>query len=121
MLAPDLPCLTCTAALDANQIRRELMSPEQRASDPYLVGAHEPQPSVMSINSTVASLAATMFMAAVTPVPGDARLRLYDGVRGTVRPTQARAVEHCVVCSRRGALARGLSWPLPVRSSAKNG
>ncbi|MGY3033845.1 hypothetical protein ACVIIV_003015 [Bradyrhizobium sp. USDA 4354] len=115
MLAPELPCLTCTGALDANQIRREMMSPEQRASDPYLVGAHEPQPAVMSINSTVASLAATMFMAAVTPIPSQARFQLYDGIRGTVRPTIARIVPGCIVCSRSGALARGHSWPLPVR------
>jgi hypothetical protein len=117
MLAPELPCLTCTGALDANQIRREMMSPEQRAADPYLVGAHQPQPAVMSINSTVASLAATMFMAAVTPVPGQARFQLYDGIRGTVRPTTARIVPGCIVCSRNGALARGHSWPLPVRPS----
>lgn len=121
MLAPQLPCLTCTAALDGNQIRREMMSPEHRASDPYLVGAHEPQPAVMSINSTAASLAATMFMAAVTSMPGQARFQLYDGIRGTVRPTQARRVDDCIVCSRRGALAKGPSWALPVRSDAKNG
>ncbi|WP_375779178.1 ThiF family adenylyltransferase [Bradyrhizobium sp. ma5] len=120
MLAPELPCLTCTAALDGNQIRREMMSPEHRASDPYLVGAHEPQPAVMSINATAASLAATMFMAAVTSMPGQARFQLYDGVRGTVRPTQARRVEDCIVCSRRGALAKGLSWVLPVRTRTKN-
>jgi molybdopterin-synthase adenylyltransferase len=121
MLAPGLPCLTCTGALDADQIRREMMSAEHRASDPYFLGAAEPQPAVISINSTVASLAATMFMAAVTSMPAQARFQLYDGVRGTVRPTQARTVEHCIVCSRRGALAKGPSWPLPVRSSAKNG
>lgn len=121
MLAPELPCLTCTGALDADQIRREMMSPEHRASDPYFLGATEPQPAVISINSTVASLAATMFMAAVTSMPTKARFQLYDGVRGTVRPTQARTIEHCIVCSRRGALAKGPSWPLPIRSSAKNG
>ncbi|WP_439373491.1 HesA/MoeB/ThiF family protein [Bradyrhizobium sp. DASA03120] len=121
MLAPDLPCLTCTDALDGNQIRREMMSPEQRASDPYIVGAHEPQPAVMSINSTVSSLAATMFIAAVTSIPGKARLQLYDGIRGTVRPTVARIVEDCLVCSKKGSFAKGLSWPLPVRMRASNG
>ncbi|WP_342723587.1 ThiF family adenylyltransferase [Bradyrhizobium sp. B097] len=121
MLAPELPCLTCTAALDANEIRREMMSPEQRASDPYLVGAYQPQPAVMSINSTAAPLAATMFMAAVTSMPGQARFQLYDGFRGRVRPTQARRVEDCIVCSRRGALAKGPSWGLPVRTRTKNG
>ena len=121
MLAPELPCLTCTGALDADQIRREMMSPEQRASDPYLVGAHEPQPAVISINSTVASLAATMFMAAVTSMPGQVRFQLYDGIRGAVRPTQANVVEHCIVCSKKGSLAKGMSLPLPVRASTDNG
>lgn len=64
MLAPGLPCLTCVDALDAEQIRRDLLSPAQRASDPYITGVHEPQPAVISLNSTVASLAVTMFMGA---------------------------------------------------------
>jgi len=51
----------------------------------------------------------------VTPVPAQARFQLYDGVRGTVRPTVARANPTCIVCSSEGALAKGTSWPLPVR------
>ena len=35
MLAPGLPCLLCSNALDARIIREELMTPEQRAADPY--------------------------------------------------------------------------------------
>lgn len=42
MLAPDLPCLLCTRALDSEQIRREMLTPEQRAADPYVQGVHEP-------------------------------------------------------------------------------
>jgi hypothetical protein len=34
---------------------------ETRAADPYIVGFHDPQPSVISLNSTMASLAVTMF------------------------------------------------------------
>jgi hypothetical protein len=120
MLAPELPCLTCTGALDADHIRREMMSPEHRAADPYFLGVTEPQPAVISINSTQASLAATMFMTAVTSMPGQARFQLYDGIRGAVRPTQANVVEHCIVCSKRGSLAKGISWPLPVRPSKNN-
>jgi molybdopterin-synthase adenylyltransferase len=116
MLAPELTCLTCTQALDGEQIRRELLTPDQRAADPYVHGVHEPQPAVVSINSTVASLATTMFLGAVTPVPAQARFQLYDGIRGTVRPTVATAAANCIVCSRAGALAQGGRWPLPVRS-----
>lgn len=115
MLAPCLPCLTCTGALDSEQIRREMLTPEQRAADPYIQGAREPQPAVISINSTMASLAVTMFLGAVTPAPAGARFQYYDGVHGTVRPASATQIAGCIVCSSSGALARGTSWPLPVR------
>jgi molybdopterin/thiamine biosynthesis adenylyltransferase len=120
MLSPGLPCLTCTGALDGEQIRREMLTPEQRAADSYLVGANEPHPAVMSINSTMASLAVTMFLGAVTPIPANARFQLYDGIRGTVRPTMARIVSGCLVCSQEGALAKGTSWPLPVRPAVRH-
>lgn len=115
MLAPGLPCLVCTSALDGEQVRREMLTPELRAIDPYILGDHEPQPAVISINATMSSLAVTMFMGSVTAIPAHARFQLYDGVRGTVRPTTARIVSDCIVCSSAGALARGQSWPLPVR------
>lgn len=115
MLAPELPCLLCTGALDSEQIRREMLTPEQRAADPYVQGVHEPQPAVVSLNSTVASLAVTMFLSAVTPVPGRARFQLYDGIRGSVRPAAATPLPDCLVCSPKGALARADEWFLPVR------
>src|SRR6185312_13140472 len=118
MLAPGLTCLSCTRALDGEQIRREMMTPDQRAADPYVQGVHEPQPAVISLNSTMASLAVTMFLGAVTPVPAQARFQLYDGVRGTVRPTSARRAPNCIVCSPKGALAKAGSWPLPTRPIA---
>jgi molybdopterin-synthase adenylyltransferase len=115
MLAPELPCLVCTEALDSEQIRREMLTPEQRAADSYIHGGQEAQPAVISLNSTVSSLAVTMFLAVITSVPARARFQLYDGIRGTVRPTTATRVPSCVVCSNEGALARGSTWPLPVR------
>ncbi len=121
MLAPGATCLSCTRALDGELIRREMMTPEQRAADPYVQGVHEPQPAVISLNSTMASLAVTMFLGALTPIPAQARFQLYDGVRGTVRPTVARANPTCIVCSREGALAKGTSWPLPVRPQEPRG
>jgi len=121
MLSPGEPCLTCTRALDGEQIRREILTPQQRAADTYIVGVHEPQPAVISINSTMASLAVTMFLGAVTPVPAEARFQLYDGLRGTVRPTAAAVQEKCIVCSPAGALAKGFAWPLPSRPRPLNG
>lgn len=118
MIAPGLPCLTCTGALDGMAILRELQTPEQRAADPYVQGVHEPQPAVISINSTVTSLALTMLLGAVTPVPTRPRHLSYDGLRGRVNEMAATSHPECIVCSNAGASAKGATWPLPVRRAA---
>ncbi|MYM00195.1 hypothetical protein GR702_20800 [Novosphingobium sp. FGD1] len=115
MLSPGLACLTCTRALDGDQIRQELMTPEQRMADRYVIGERVPQPAVISINSTVSSLAITMLLGAVTPVPAKPRFQRYDGIRGEVRTLASNPVHDCIACSRHGALGRGQNWDLPVR------
>ena len=117
MLSPSLPCLVCTDKLDAEQVRRELMTEEQRKRDPYITGAKIPQPAVISINSLVSSAAITMFLAAVAGIPSEPRMLIYDGMRGTIRPSIAPSKTNCIVCSVEGALARGNSWNLPIRGS----
>lgn len=116
MLSPGLPCLVCTDKLDAEQVRRELMTEDQRKRDPYIVGAQVPQPAVISLNSTMSSAAITMFLAAVTGVPSDARMVIYDGIRGSLRPAAMTPRPHCIACSYNGALARGSTWQLPKRA-----
>jgi hypothetical protein len=91
------------------------MSPEERKRDPYFTGAGEPQPAVVTINSVIASLATNMFLGAVTDVPAQARFQIYNGIEGTVRSISARRESACIVCSERGAVGRGDSWPLPGR------
>lgn len=116
MLAPGLPCLTCTNAIDASAVRQELMTPEQRLADPYFTGGSGvPQPAVITLNSTVTSLATTMFLGAITAAPFESRFQIYDGVAGTVRSVIATREPRCIVCSADGSLARGVSWPLPTR------
>lgn len=115
MLAPGLPCLVCCRTLDGEQIRREMMSPEERARDQYIVGDVIPQPAVMSINATTSSLAVTMFLGAVTGIPARARWQRYDAISGQVREMTASVDADCIVCSLEGALAQGPGWPLPTR------
>lgn len=115
MLSPGLACLVCSGALSAEAIRRELMTPEQRAADPYFRGAGEPQPAVASLNATAASLAVSMFMAAVTGAPLRARYQWYDGVSGRVRTPVVERRADCLVCSASGAMARGLAVDNPLR------
>lgn len=116
LLAPGLACLTCQEILDSNIVRQEFMTPEQRDLDPYFIGEGEPQPAVISLNSTMSSLATTMFLAVVANLPSKARQLNYDAVFGKVRSSSATRDPTCVVCSKYGALARGGEWTLPVRT-----
>jgi len=116
LLAPGLPCFTCLELLDSEQIRRELLTPEQRAADRYIQGAQEPQPSVISLNSTVSSLAVSMFLGLVTEAPLEATFQRYDGLKGLVRPVAGSIDPHCYVCAHENGLARADSWPLPTRA-----
>lgn len=120
MLAPGLPCLACSGALDGEAIRREMLTPEQRAADPYVQGEREPQPAVLSINSTVSSLAMTMLLGAVTPIPIKPRYQVYDGIRGRVKEMAAAVQPNCVACSSLGAFGKGPTWFLPVRPTRHN-
>ncbi len=114
LLAPNHPCLICTNNINTDQVRYDLMTDEQRKSDPYFLGQGEPAPAVVSINSTVSSLATTMFLGVVAGLQTKARYLHYNGLQGTVRPVIASADPNCVICSRFGSLARGDSWPLPT-------
>lgn len=118
MLAPGLPCLICGNVLDAEMVRRDLLTDEARKADSYIIGVDAPQPAVISINSTVASLAVTMFLSAITGIPATARhyqIRLEQGI---IRPIGGTPQNNCPICSVRGVLFKGDAWPPPGRGLA---
>jgi molybdopterin-synthase adenylyltransferase len=115
MLSPGLPCLICADLLDPEQVRRDLMTDAERQRDPYIVGSTIAQPAVVSLNSTVASLAVTMFASAVTGLPARARHLIVRFETGVVRAIGGDQVPECVVCSKAGALGRGDDWNRPGR------
>lgn len=120
MLAPGLPCLLCANAISPRAIREELMSQEARETDPYFEGDGVRQPAVMSINSTAASLAVTMFLGAFTGIPIISRWQSYNALAGTVRGLSTKAPESCGLCGIDGSIglgdSRGLSF-LPQESA----
>jgi molybdopterin-synthase adenylyltransferase len=116
LLAPGLPCFACLELLNSETIRREMLTPEQRAADRYIEGAREPQPSVISLNATMSSLAVTMFLGLVTAAPLEATFLRYDGIKGLVRPMAGATDPECYVCSASNGFARADEWPLPTRS-----
>jgi molybdopterin/thiamine biosynthesis adenylyltransferase len=117
MLAPGLACMACGNLLDAEQVRRDLMTDFDRQQDPYIVGRPEPAPAVISLNAAMASLAVTMFLNATVGIPGSARFLNYNAMTGTCRPVISMPHPSCVVCSPRGAIARADEWPLPARQN----
>jgi molybdopterin/thiamine biosynthesis adenylyltransferase len=117
MLAPGIACLVCQRLLDSEEVRRDLLSTEARQRDPYIIGSAQPQPAVISLNGTVSSLGVTMFLAAMVGVPSNPRRLNYRISEGIVKPVSSAPDPTCIVCSaERGALAKGLAWPLMLRS-----
>jgi molybdopterin/thiamine biosynthesis adenylyltransferase len=114
-LAPGLPCFTCCGLLDSEEVRRDMMTVEERRRDPYILGAHEPAPSVVSINATVTSLAMTMFLAMMVGVPSEGRHVLYNARPPTLKSVSVSRNPDCYICSSRGALAKGDRQPLFTR------
>jgi molybdopterin-synthase adenylyltransferase len=114
MLAPGLPCLTCSNALDPKRIREELMTPEQRAADPYFNEGGVSQPAVISINSAMVSMAVTTFLGAFTAIPVRARWQSYDALSGTVRLLSAKSDMECTICGTAGVVGAGDSRELTL-------
>src|SRR5258708_1100443 len=112
LLAPGLACFACDGLLDAKEVRRDMMTAFERQADPYIQGVREPAPAVMSLNSTVASLAITMMLSVVTGMPVKARHALYNAIASTLRTARAHPKADSYICSRVGSLARGDSWPV---------
>jgi hypothetical protein len=115
LLSPGFACFTCGSLLDSNEVRKDLMSDQERKQDPYIIGAHEPAPAVMSLNSTVSSLATTMLLSSIAGVPSAGRAILYNGITSSLRKVVFPLTPECYVCSKSGALARGNEWALPTR------
>jgi molybdopterin/thiamine biosynthesis adenylyltransferase len=115
-LSPGLACLWCIGNLDSHQVRLENLNPEQRHADPYFIDqSGQPQPSVISLNSTMGSLAVTMFLAMIAGVPSPPRYLIYDGNRGRVSSVIATADPNCNFCSP-GSTALGAdAYPVPER------
>lgn len=107
LLGPDQACLWCSGLLSAEEVRRDMMSAFERKADPYIQGIHEPAPSVISVNGTVVSLAVTMLLGMVTPVPVGPRYLIYNASASTLRPAHATRQEGCFICSRQGVFGRG--------------
>lgn len=115
-LAPGLPCFTCSGLINAEEVRRDMMNEEERRLDLYILGAREPAPAVISINSTVTSLAVTMFMAITLGIQSQGRYVLYNASKPSLRSVTANRNPKCYICSPSGVLGRGDAQVLFTRN-----
>ena len=115
LLGPDQPCLWCSDLLSSEEVRRDMMNAFERKSDPYIQGAYEPAPSVISLNGTVVSLAVTMMLGVMTSIPIGSRHLIYNALTSSLRPVRASAKKDCFICSRSGVMGRGDAQKLFAR------
>lgn len=100
----DGACLSCTDELDPNEIREDLMSPEQRAIHEKTYGIERDVlggsgPSVVSLNGVIASLAVTEFMVELTGVRPANQLLTYRAQAGFVTKGKTEGKPDCLTCS----------------------
>lgn len=99
-----LSCLRCSGLIDGDRVRAEATPAADRdrlAREGYIQGLDDPEPSVISLNTTVAGMAVTTGLSLFTPLlggPSPLQLR-YDATRGIVFPVDARHNPGCDVCS----------------------
>jgi molybdopterin-synthase adenylyltransferase len=113
VVGPGLPCLWCGFHLDADRIRSESLPADERrrlTAEGYVEGMDVKAPSVVSLNSTVASLSITMVLGMIAPfgeVPGKAPEQIYDAVEGIVFRVTPTPNPDCHVCGKRGVVGYG--------------
>jgi hypothetical protein len=118
LLAPGQACLHCTSSLDADQVRRDLMTEPERRRDPYFnKGVQVTQPAVIPLTSMAASVATTMFLSAVVGIPAPARHLTLQVHRGRMAPMDNVPHPTCPYC-REEAIAVGGGIALPERDDA---
>jgi len=96
-------CPVCLGELSAEDIRRELASPQQREEGARIYGLQRDAlrrigPSVVSLNGVVASLAVTEFMVMVTGIRDPKRHLTYRGDLGRVTENTDPPRPDCYYC-----------------------
>ncbi len=119
LLRPGLGCLCCGNYLDADRIKEEAL-PEHElrklAAEGYVRGLQGPAPSVVTLTTTVAGLATTLFVQIMTDFMGEKGAlsrQNYDIPEGIVRRGTIPPRRNCI-CSRNKGKG-DLGEPLAVR------
>jgi molybdopterin/thiamine biosynthesis adenylyltransferase/proteasome lid subunit RPN8/RPN11 len=117
LVVPGGYCLACASVLDSDRIKAEQSTPEMRAAFPnYFANLDVPDPSVITLNSTVASLAVGIGVDMLLPTmrvvsPFDSYR--FNALKGLVRHEPKPAVPECGICGIDGLGGLADNHPLP--------
>jgi len=108
VLRPDTPCLWCKQFLRADRIAAESMpraDRQAREREGYVEGLDTPNPSVVSVNTGLASMAVTLFLQLLTDFMGDfgviSRLN-YDILETRLNRGTTPIAKDCICTKSRG-------------------
>lgn len=102
---PGRPCSVCCRDFSPRVAAEELESPVEidfRRQHGYIAGADVPEPAIVSLNGTVASLAVTEFVALVAGLRPSRHYTYYDMLEQRVGPRVVRRGAYCPVCELEG-------------------
>jgi len=102
---PGRPCLLCSKDISPRIAAEELETPEEhkfRQTHGYVEGASVPEPAVISLNGTVASLAVTEFLALVTGLRPSNHYTYYDMLQQCAGRRVVRPNPGCIACAVEG-------------------
>jgi molybdopterin/thiamine biosynthesis adenylyltransferase len=102
---PGRPCLLCAKDLSPRIAAEELESEKEREfrqRHGYVAGAQVPEPAVISLNSAIASVAVTEFLALVAGLRPARQYTYYDMLEQRVGPRIVARDGRCTVCAVEG-------------------
>lgn len=118
---PGWGCLMCNGLISGAKLQEEALTATERCAQRYVDEPDVPVPSVITLNSVVASHAVDDFLFNVLGLRtgGERAWRRLLPRMGDVRFDEPRADLECTECSTSGRFGRGDAAPLPVKLSRR--
>jgi len=104
------PCLLCINGIDLERAKQESLSENELNEEierGYIKGVNIPQPSLISLNMTICSLAVTQIVFFLTGLQPIDYYLYYDFLKGSITKIDAERKKDCIVCSKEGLLGKG--------------
>lgn len=117
------PCLICINGINLQRARQETLSTSELQGEiarGYVQGFNIPQPSIISLNLTICSLACTQILFFSTGLHKTDFYLYYDFLNQRLEKIDAKRSADCIVCSPDGILGKGDILPIRVNNSGSN-